>query len=447
LEGRQEVDKLDVSERTSQSLEEFTEEVRAWMEENVPSDLEYIRNAQKMSYEQFQKYRELMRALGAKGWLWPTESREYGGGGLDAAHSGVIRAELAKRRIGLPPLSDLSVLASTSVRAHATEEQKKRFLTAMFTGNGLTWQCFTEPEAGTDVANQQTNALRYTRDGEYFIVNGQKIFVGSIHPPPDFLFLLTRSDTDAPRHENLSVFMCPAELPGITIQPLDLFTVSTFVAACGITGANMEAIKNSIFFDNVRIHESNLIGAEGDGWRVAQTALMNEHGVRHGAAAEAGDSGGAAETRRESSDDAQALRRSRWIEGGSGNYLMGLFFAQCRDNPNIVRRLKENPKLIDCLVNAYVFAQVERAFTLRNGEGMGGAYGGPQLMLYQKRCGAQFGADMASIFGPIAFTDDPEWTLDDSIFEVGELCSVCQAPSGSPEAMKILISRGLSIGR
>lgn len=148
----------------------------------------------------------------------------------------------------------------------------------MFTGNGLTWQCFTEPEAGTDATNQQTNALRYTRDGEHFIINGQKIFVGTIHPPPDFMFLLTRSDVDAPRHQNLSMFMCPGNLPGITIQPLDLFTLSPFVAVCGVTGANVDATKNSVFFDDVRIHESYLLGTEGNGWNVAQSALMSEHG-------------------------------------------------------------------------------------------------------------------------------------------------------------------------
>lgn len=92
------------------------------------------------------------------------------------------------------------------------------------------------------------------------------------------MFLLTRSDVDATRHQNLSMFMCPGNLPGITIQPLDLFTLSPFVAVCGVTGANVDATKNSVFFDDVRIHESYLLGTEGNGWNVAQSALMSEHG-------------------------------------------------------------------------------------------------------------------------------------------------------------------------
>ena len=427
------------------------------MDENVSSDIEYIRDAQKMSYEQFKLHRDLMRALGAKGWLWPTESPEYGGGGLDPARAGVIGVELAKRRLGNPPLMDMASLAVPAIRAHGTEEQKERFLTPMFTGNGLTWQCFTEPEAGTDVANQQTNALRYTRDGEYFVINGQKMFVGTIHPPPDFLFLLTRSEVEGPRHENLSMFICPATLPGITIQPLDLFTLSPFMAICGLSGANVDAIKNSVFFDDVRIHESYLLGEEGGGWKVAQTALMAEHGEARGAAARAPrDGGGAVAAPRadgavvaaqEVAGHEEVPLRGRWMDAPLGNFMLGQFLDQCRENPSIVKRLKENPQLVKNLVNSYVFAQQERAFNIRNREGLGGAYGGPQTMLYVKRGGARFGADMASVFGPVALTDDPEWTLDEGIFEVGERCSICQAPSGTPEAMKILISRALSIGR
>ncbi len=322
---------MDTPTRVSKTLEEFSEEVRAWMDENVSKDIEYIRDAQKMSYEQFKMHRDLMRALGAKGWLWPTESPEYGGGGLDGAHSGVIRAALAERRLGLPPLMDFTVLAAPAVQACGTEEQKKRFLTPMFTGNGLTWQLFTEPEAGTDVANQQTNALRYTKDGEDFIINGQKIFVGAIHPPPDFFFLLTRSEMDGPRHENLSMFICPATLPGISIQPLDLFTLSPFTSICGISGANVDAIKNSVFFDNVRVHESRLIGAEGDGWKVTQSALTMEHGVGRASAKSASPVAGDAKTTRSSSaDDAKLALRNRFMDAGSGNYMGEQFLAQCK---------------------------------------------------------------------------------------------------------------------
>jgi hypothetical protein len=405
---------MDFSLDYTKEEEQFAKEVREWLEENVPKDLVNIRDAQKMSAEQFQKRREFARKLGKKGWLYPSYPREYGGGGLDIGHSFVLNQELAEKSLALPIVMDWTTLTAPAVLACGTEEQKKRFLPPMLRGEALTWQLMTEPEAGTDEANQQTNALRLVREKDCFIVNGQKIFVGGLFPPPEQLYLLTRSDLEAPRHQNLSSFLIPANLPGITIQPLDLFPLSTFAALSGPTGASAEAVKNSVFFDDVRIHESCLIGAEGDGWKVTNATFAVEH-------------------------------------GGSGrigrNYVAEKFLARCKSNPNIVKRLRENPQLLDSVVNVYVGAQIERLFSMRNAAGMGGPYAGPQLAVYQKMFGARFIADMAKVLGPYALIDDAEWVLDEGIFEVGQRCGICLAPGGTPEAMKIIISRALGIGR
>jgi alkylation response protein AidB-like acyl-CoA dehydrogenase len=405
---------MDFSLDYTKEEEQFAKEVREWLEENVPKDLVNIRDAQKMSAEQFQKRREFARKLGKKGWLYPSYPREYGGGGLDIGHSFVLNQELAEKSLALPIVMDWTTLAAPAVLACGTEEQKKRFLPPMLRGEALTWQLMTEPEAGTDEANQQTNALRLVREKDCFIVNGQKIFVGGLFPPPEQLYLLTRSDLEAPRHQNLSSFLIPANLPGITIQPLDLFPLSTFAALSGPTGASAEAVKNSVFFDDVRIHESCLIGAEGDGWKVTNATFAVEH-------------------------------------GGSGrigrNYVAEKFLARCKSNPNIVKRLRENPQLLDSVVNVYIGAQIERLFSMRNAAGMGGPYAGPQLAVYQKMFGARFIADMAKVLGPYALIDDAEWVLDEGIFEVGQRCGICLAPGGTPEAMKIIISRALGIGR
>ena len=405
---------MDFSLDYAKEEEQFAKEVREWLEENVPKDLVNIRDAQKMSAEQFQKRREFARKLGKKGWLYPSYPREYGGGGLDIGHSFVLNQELAEKSLALPIVMDWTTLTAPAVLACGTEEQKKRFLPPMLRGEALTWQLMTEPEAGTDEANQQTNALRHVREKDCFIVNGQKIFVGGLFPPPEQFYLLTRSDLEAPRHQNLSSFLIPANLPGITIQSLDLFPLSTFAALSGPTGASAEAVKNSVFFDDVRIHESCLIGAEGDGWKVTNATFAVEH-------------------------------------GGSGrigrNYVAEKFLARCKSNPNIVKRLRENPQLLDSVVNVYIGAQIERLFSMRNAAGMGGPYAGPQLAVYQKMFGARFIADMAKVLGPYALTDDAEWVLDEGIFEVGQRCGICLAPGGTPEAMKIIISRALGIGR
>ena len=402
--------------------EEFAKEVREWLEENVPKDLVSPRDPLKVSYEQWQQRRELGRKLGKKGWLYPGYSREYGGGGLDADHTFILIKELAERHLSIPPYHDSGgVLGAPAILACGTEEQKKCLLPPILTGEACTWQLFTEPEAGTDEANQQTNALRSVREKDHFIVNGSKIFVGGLYAPPEQFLLLTRSDLEAPRHQNLAMFIAPANLPGITIIPLDLFVPAMFILISGQTVDSADGIKYQVFFDDVRIHESCLIGGESDGWKVASATLEVEH------AGGAGRRGGGV-----------------WIRR---NLVVEKFLDQCKSNPHVVKRLRENPQLLDRVVDIYIGAQIERLFGMRNACGVGAPYAGPQLQLYSKNFGTRLIADMAAVLGPYVLTDDPEWGLEEDIFEVTERGGICLAPGGTPEALKIVMSRALAIGR
>jgi alkylation response protein AidB-like acyl-CoA dehydrogenase len=415
---------MDFSLEYTKEQAEFAREVRAWLDENIPRDLHNPRDSLKMSREQWLKRRELSRRLGEKGWLYPGYPKQYGGGGLDTEHCFVLHQEMAERHLGLPPLYDSGRLAAPAVLACGTEEQKMRLLPPMLKGEVVTWQLFTEPEAGTDEANQQTNALRHERDKDYFIINGQKIFVGGLYSPPGQFLLLTRSDLQAPRHQNLAMFLAPADLPGITIQPLDLFPSGTFGQVCGLNADGAPGVKHSVFFDDVRLHESYLIGGDKDGWRVTNATLTVEHGDRASVA------GASPEPR---------------------NLVVETFLEQCKNNPMVVKRLRENPELVDSVVNVYIGAQVERLLALRNAwlphSGKRAAYAGPQLSVYQKMFGSQLAGDVAKVLGPYAFTDDSEWGLAEDIFEVAERAGLCFAPGGTPEALKIVISRALGIGR
>ncbi|MFC1965429.1 acyl-CoA dehydrogenase family protein [Chloroflexota bacterium] len=412
---------MDFSLEYTEEQEEFAKEVWKWLDENVPKDLTSPRDPLKMSREQWQKRRELGIKLAEKGWLWPEYPSEYGGGGMDADHAFVLRTEMDKRHLGLPPFYDSGNLAVPTILTCGTEEQKERFLPPMLKGEAYTWQLFTEPEAGTDEANQQSNALRHVREGDHFIVNGQKIFVGALYPPPEQFLLLTRSDLEAPRHENLAMFIAPANLPGITIQPLDLFPSGNWHETAGLTATTSSGVKYSVFFDDVRIHESYLLGGDHDGWKAANATLTVEHGDRAGG---------------------RPIAR---------NYVIEKFLDQCKNNPKVVNRLRENPQLLSVLVDTYIGTEIERLFTIRNAwlprSGMRVPYAGPQLSMYVKILACQLTADMAKVLGPYALTDDPELSLEDDIFEVGERSGVCTAPGGSPEALKIVISRALRIGR
>ena len=415
---------MDFSLEYTNEQEKFAVEVRQWLGKNVPKSLKTVRDTLKMSDEQWQLRRDFTRKLGQKGWLYPTYPKEYGGGGLGGDEAFVISQELNERELALTPLYDMGVLVGPAILAIGTDEQKQRFLPPILTGEVLTWQLFTEPEAGTDAANQQTDALRSTRENDHFIINGHKVFVGSFPSKPEQLYVLTRSDQDAPRHQNLSSFLIPGDLPGITVQALDLFPLSPFPSQCGVTGANVEGVKHAVYFDNVKVHESRLIGQEGQGWAVTTATLEVEHG---GAGGSRGGRG----------------------RGGpiSKNYMAEKFLKRCKTDPMVKRRLKENPLLQDSVLEIYINTQIERLLVMRNVNGMGSYYGGPQVALMAKMFGTQFIKHMAKVLGPSVYTDDPKWTLDDGQFETGQRCGICLAPGGTPESYKINVSRALNMGR
>ena len=404
----------------TEEQEDFAGEVREWIKENVPAGLVNLRDPIKKTYEQWQLRRELGRRLGKKGWLYAGLSRQYGGGGLDAEHRFVLSREFEAAEIGYPPFYDSARLAVGPILSLGTDEQKERFLPPIFRGEVTTWQLFTEPEAGTDEANQQTDALRREKEGEYFVINGSKIFVGGLYAPPDQLLLLTRSDREAPRHDNLAMFLAPGNLEGISITPLPLFVSGTLSQVIGSTVDQAPAVKHQVFFDDVKVHERYLIGGERDGWRVTTATLDVEHG------------GGQVGVPPE-------------------NYVVTRFLDQCRDNPKIVKRLEENPQLLESVINVYIGSEIQRLWGLRNswlsGSGIRAPYAGPQLGLYTKMFGGQMIADIAKVLGPCTFTEGTEWGVEDDLFEVTQRAGLCFAPAGTPEAQKIIISRALAIGR
>jgi alkylation response protein AidB-like acyl-CoA dehydrogenase len=248
---------MDFELHYTEEQEEFRAEVRAWLEANVPR-VELPPDTADLTEAHYAIGRAFRRALGAKGWLAPTWPKEFGGGGLTADHAVVLSEELAKYET--PALGDLGLVVSApAILVHGNEQQKQRYLPEILGGEVITWQVFTEPEAGSDLASLKTRGVR---DGDDYLINGQKQFVGT-GVTPDYLYTLVNTDPTGPRQENLSVFMVPAQSNGVTIQSMDLIAGGT---------------KRFVFFDNVRVPADTLIGRENEGWWVAQTTLDLEHG-------------------------------------------------------------------------------------------------------------------------------------------------------------------------
>ncbi len=197
-------------------------------------------------------------AIGEAGWAQPTWPTEYGGAGLDVAQARIV--DELKGQYQVPRSFNVIGLGmgAPTIMQWGSEELKKRYLPPMAQNREIWCQMFSEPGAGSDVAGLATRAVR---DGDEWVVNGQKVWTTLAHIS-SFGLLVARTDPDAPKHRGLSYFIVDMKAPGVEVRPLRQ-----------ITG---DAEFNEVFFTDVRIPDSHRLGAEGDGWAVATTTLMNE---------------------------------------------------------------------------------------------------------------------------------------------------------------------------
>ena len=173
-------------------------------------------------------------------------------------HQLIIDEELKNARISRPANPIGIEWADPTILAAGTDEQKNRFLPRLLNGEDCWCQLFSEPDAGSDLANLSTRAVR---DGEEYVVNGSKIWSSHAHRAA-FGILIARTNPDASKHHGISYFVCPMNLPGISMEPIvDMTTAHSF---------------NQVFFDDVRLPAELLVGEEGDGWRLARMTLANE---------------------------------------------------------------------------------------------------------------------------------------------------------------------------
>ena len=203
-------------------------------------------------------------ALAEQRWVAPHWPREYGGGGLSAMEQFILKQELA--RAGAPAVggSGTNMLGPTLI-LNGSEAQRREHLPRILSGE-VTWaQGFSEPGAGSDLASLSTSARR---DGDDYVINGQKIWTSAAHTA-DWFFLLTRTDPEAPKHRGISFLLVDGRTPGIGVQPLvDMSGVHYF---------------NETFYEEVRTPVSNLVGEENRGWYVAMNLLDFERSNIEGA--------------------------------------------------------------------------------------------------------------------------------------------------------------------
>ncbi|HXG43115.1 MAG TPA: acyl-CoA dehydrogenase [Dehalococcoidia bacterium] len=249
--------------RLSPEDEAFRQEVRSWLRENLPRDWE----DQVPEGETWEFTRHFTRKLAEKGWVVPYWPKEYGGLGLSLWRQLIFREEMSYHRAPLGYISIGVDWAGPTIIVYGTEEQKREHLPRIARAEVMWCQGFSEPNAGSDLANLDTRAVR---DGDEYVVNGQKIWTSGAHRA-DWMILLARTDPEAPKHKGISYFLVDMKSPGITVRPLiDMMDNHGF---------------NQVFFENVRVPARNLLGEENRGWYMATTTLNFERSSIGGAAA------------------------------------------------------------------------------------------------------------------------------------------------------------------
>jgi alkylation response protein AidB-like acyl-CoA dehydrogenase len=215
---------------------------------------------------------EWREKLAERGWIAPAWPKEYGGAGLTTMEQFIMNEEFAES--GAPQMGGMGVMmAGPTIIVHGTEEQKAEHLPKILKGEAHWCQGFSEPGSGSDLASLQTRAVR---DGDDYVINGQKIWTSGAQNA-NWMFMLVRTEPEAPKHRGISYFLLDFTSPGITVQPL--------INMSGGAGFSQ------VFFDNVRVPARNMVGEENRGWYIGTTTLDFERssigtsvGLEHAAA-------------------------------------------------------------------------------------------------------------------------------------------------------------------
>ncbi|MDI2029732.1 acyl-CoA dehydrogenase family protein [Saccharopolyspora sp. TS4A08] len=203
-----------------------------------------------------QAHRDIVRRMGRDGWLgvgWPTE---YGGRGFGDVENYIFANEASRADVQLPSVTLQTV--GPTLQTYGTEEQKAFFLPKILSGDVHFAIGYSEPEAGTDLASLRTTAVR---DGEHYVVNGQKIFTTGGHDA-DYIWLACRTNPDAPKHKGISILILDTSDPGYSWTPI-------------ITADGSHHI-NATYYNDVRVPASMLVGEQDRGWKLITTQLNHE---------------------------------------------------------------------------------------------------------------------------------------------------------------------------
>jgi len=233
----------------------FRDEVRRWVGTHLPADISHkVRNGLRLSKDDFQRW---ARILGKQGWLGSNWPKDFGGPGWNAVQKHLFEEECALA--GAPRVVPFGpVMVAPVIMAFGSPEQQRRFLPGIASGDVWWCQGYSEPQAGSDLASLATRA---ERRGDGYVVNGHKTWT-TLGQHADWIFCLVRTNTDVRKQEGISFLLIDMKSPGITVRPIVLL--------------DGEPEVNEVFFDDVEVPVTNLVGDENKGWTYAKYLLAHE---------------------------------------------------------------------------------------------------------------------------------------------------------------------------
>ena len=226
----------------------FRARVQAWIAENKPT-------GGGRDPEELRAWQKRLHAAGFLGAAWP---KEHGGAGLSNMEQAILNEEMARANAPAPLGSMGISWVGPAILKFGTEEQKQRFVAPLLAGDDIWATGYSEPNAGSDMYNTQTRAVR---DGDEYVINGQKVWCSLAHLS-NWCFLLVRTSSEGHKVAGLSLLLIPMDTPGIEIRPTKM-----------ITG---ESEFSEVFMNDVRVPAGSLLGAEGQGYEIVSSALINE---------------------------------------------------------------------------------------------------------------------------------------------------------------------------
>ena len=346
-----------------------------------------------------------------RGWIGISWPKEYGGQAGSRIDQYIVEEEFSRIGIGVGGAGS----GAPAILAAGTEEQKKHFLPGLINGEISFALGFTEPQAGADLAGLQCRAVR---DGDEYVINGQKMYTSSAHYATH-IYLMARTDPDAPRHRGISIFLVPMDTPGITVRPL--WTIQSDPPAPPGTTYGQKRT-NETFFEDVRVPQSAMLGEENTGWYVGAMGLNLDR-------------------------------------VGASRYLISV-----RRDEDIINWIKENdmdgysiaddPSIRDRLAELWIEAQVCRLMTMRSmsivENGGNFTYEGSAEKVWAPEHGVRTTETISQILGPYAqLMNGSEGAIEDGLF-AHNLMGAFQSGinHGSVQVMKDQVARrGLGLPR